>query len=412
MLFWIIAGGLLVLVVAILARSVVATQSADGGAEQDVSVYRDQLREVERDVARGVLTEDAAERTRLEISRRLLEADRKSGARYGTGPRALGIGVSAAIVVGVSVVTYVQIGAPGYPDLPLQHRISLLEEARAERPGQAAAEAQVTIRPTPPIQSEETLELVEQLRTILAARPDDLRGFRLLARNEAGLGNMVAAYRAQTRVIEILGPAQAAAEDYAVLGELMVLAAGGYVSPEAETAFLTALEREPRNGTARYYIGLMQAQAGRYDQVWSTWRRLLADSTPDAPWLEPILLQIEDISALAGDPTPLDQLSISSADSPGGLAGPTAEDIDASTDLTMQERISMIEGMVQGLADRLATDGGPPQEWARLITSLGVLGNTDAAFGVYSEAILVFAGDRGALDILDAAADQAGVNPG
>ena len=96
----------------------------------------------------------------------------------------------------------------------------------------------------------------------------------------------------------------------------------------------------------------------------------------------------------------------------GGLRGPSSDDIEAAGEMSMQDRIQMIQGMVQGLAERLGSEGGPPEEWARLITSLGVLGNTDAAFGVYSEAILVFEGDQGALDILNHAADQAGVNPG
>jgi cytochrome c-type biogenesis protein CcmH len=295
----------------------------------------------------------------------------------------------------------------------------MLEEARANRPSQADAEAQVAVRPAPQISGEEVEGLMTQLRTILVERPNDLRGHRLLMRNEAGLGNMVAAYGAQERVIAIIGPDAPPTElasELATLAELKVLAAGGYVSPEAEGILQTALERDPRNGTARYYMGLMYAQAGRFDLAWPTWRRLLADSTPDAPWLEPILLQIEDVSALAGDPTPLDELPIPRAEDAvvgtDGLRGPSEEDMNAAAEMSMQERLDMVQGMVQGLAERLASEGGPPEEWARLITSLGVLGNTDAAFGVYSEAILVFEGNRGALDMLDSAADQAGVNPG
>lgn len=416
MIFWLVAGATLLVVVGLLARTVFGADAEQSGAAQDMDVYRDQLREVEKDVARGVLTADAAERTRLEISRRLLEADRNTGIGHGVGPRSLAITLAAVIVVGITIVTYLQIGAPGYPDLPLKTRIAQLEDARASRPSQAVAEEQVTSRPAPQINAEDVSELMTQLRAILQQRPDDLRGHRLLVRNEAGLGNMVAAYTAQQRVIEILGVNEAPASEVATLAELMILAAGGYVSPEAEAVLQNALGRDPRNGTARYYTGLMYVQAGRYDLAWPTWRRLLADSTADAPWLEPILLQIEDVSALAGNATPLDQLPIPRADEPvtgtGGLRGPSSDDIEAAGEMSMQDRIQMIQGMVQGLAERLGSEGGPPEEWARLITSLGVLGNTDAAFGVYSEAILVFEGDQGALDILNHAADQAGVNPG
>jgi len=77
----------------------------------------------------------------------------------------------------------------------------------------------------------------------------------------------------------------------------------------------------------------------------------------------------------------------------------------------MTERMEMIEGMVGGLAERLATEGGPLPDWARLIQAYGVLGRLDAAAAVYAEAQLVFADDQTALDTLASAADRAGLNP-
>jgi cytochrome c-type biogenesis protein CcmH len=56
-----------------------------------------------------------------------------------------------------------------------------------------------------------------------------------------------------------------------------------------------------------------------------------------------------------------------------------------------EDRAAMIEGMVAGLADRLATEGGPPEDWARLITAFGVLGRREQAQAVYDEALTVFA---------------------
>jgi cytochrome c-type biogenesis protein CcmH len=71
--------------------------------------------------------------------------------------------------------------------------------------------------------------------------------------------------------------------------------------------------------------------------------------------------------------------------------------------------MEMIGGMVEGLSNRLATEGGPPQDWARLITSLAIMGNPDQALAVYTNAMEVFAGDPGAEDIIRAAGSQAGV---
>ena len=59
---------------------------------------------------------------------------------------------------------------------------------------------------------------------------------------------------AQRTVIALKGEA-ATGEDHAALAEVMILAAGGYVSPEAEAELTAALQRDPLNGTATYYAG-------------------------------------------------------------------------------------------------------------------------------------------------------------
>ena len=96
---------------------------------------------------------------------------------------------------------------------------------------------------------------------------------------------------------------------------------------------------------------------------------------------------------------------------PPDAPGPSAADIEAAAEMTPEERMQMIRGMVDGLAARLAEDGGSPQEWARLIGALGVLGDTGEASAIWTEAQTVFAGSPEALEIIRAAAVQAGVAP-
>ena len=69
----------------------------------------------------------------------------------------------------------------------------------------------------------------------------------------------------------------------------------------------------------------------------------------------------------------------------------------------------MIRGMVEGLALRLAEDGGPPEDWARLIGALGVLGETARARAIWDEARQAFADSPQALAAIRAAAERAGV---
>lgn len=409
MTFWIAAGGTSLLVALIILLAFRRPREADvPAAAYDLQVYRDQLKEVERDLERGVLNDVEAARARTEVSRRVLEADRALGGAVARDAKSSGMDqtwVALALVATLagSVYTYFQIGAPGYPDLPLATRIQMVEEARSTRPTQATAESSITVREAVPDQPGRAA-LVAQLREIMAERPDDPEGMALLASNEAALGNFSAAHDAQSRLIALLGDA-AQGQDFIDYAEMMVLAAGGYVSPEAERALLQGLALSPRNGTARYYAGLMYAQQGRPDLAFPIWRNLMADSRADAPWLEPIRLQIVDVAAMAGINTSLAELPQPGPASAAPILppGPTADDVEAAAGMTPEDRIAMIEGMVGGLAERLATEGGPPEDWAQLITAFTVLGRTDQATLIRDEALQVFADTPEAIAVIEAA---------
>lgn len=406
--FWILAGLASVVTLAILGYAlIVGRGDAQATATYDVQVYRDQLRELDRDLARGVIGAEEAQRARVEISRRLLDADRKAQAGTSTGmaPKNLtwaAFALSAALVVGGGLWIYADMGAPSYPDMPLKSRFAAAQEVRENRPNQAEAEAE---RPDwagpPPEAPADYLELVDRLRGAVADNPDDLQGQILLAQHEGALGNYRAAHEAMAAAIAIKG-ASATPEDYSQYADLLVLAAGGYVSPEAEAAVRAALQRNPRNQVALYYFGLMNAQTGRPDVAFRTWRDLLENSDPSEPWVAPILSEIDRLAALAGvDYTPPELAPT--------ISGPSAAEIADAEDMSPEERAEMIAGMVDRLMDRLATQGGPATDWARLIGALGVQGEHERAAAIWGEARDVFADRPDDLALIDAAAAEAGL---
>jgi cytochrome c-type biogenesis protein CcmH len=93
----------------------------------------------------------------------------------------------------------------------------------------------------------------------------------------------------------------------------------------------------------------------------------------------------------------------------GAAPGPDAASLEAAQDMTPEERADMVRGMVEGLAARLASQGGPAEDWARLISALGVLGENDRALAILSEAEQVFAAHLADLDTIRDAARRAGV---
>ena len=409
MVFWIVAFGVALVTVTLIALALLrggdaADAAAASETDPDLGVYRDQLRELDRDLARGVIAEDEAERARLEVSRRLLEADKAPARPAGEAPRGVTIAVAViagAATIGGALALYARLGAPGYPDMTIKSRLAMAEELRQARPAQAELEAPLIAAAPPPGTDPAYLDLVEKLRAAVAERPGDVRGLEFLASSEARLGNFAAARIAQEQLIAAKG-AGATSGDHAGLVDLMVLAAGGVVSPEAEAAIDATLLRDPKDPIARYYLGLLHAQTARPDLAFRQWDDLLQEGPPDAPWIAPIRGQIEQLAFLAGvndfalPPEP-------------GARGPSQADIAAAGDMTPEERQAMIRTMVAGLAERLASEGGPVEDWARLIRAYGVLGEPEKVAPVVAEARQVFAGDPEALAQVEAAARDAGV---
>lgn len=371
-----------------------------GPQDTDIDIYRDQLAEVDRDLARGVLDEAEAERTRTEISRRLLAADASTRRAAGDAPRTLSR--MAAVVCGLALLgaaggLYAALGAPGYGDVPRDLRLSVGEDRRANRPGQLEAEAAVDLPDTLDQFDEDTRGLIQSRRAATFERPDDLQAWTVLAQTEAAIGQYHRAARAQERVIALQG-ADVAVDDYERLLDLLVAGTRGYVSPEAETIALRVLQTTPDSEPALYYAGLMYAQNDRPDRAFSLWRRVIEGGSPGTLHYDFAASQINEVAAQLGIDYALPE-----------VRGPSAADLDAAQDMSPEDRRAMIEGMVGGLADRLATQGGPPQDWARLITSLMLIEQPEAAARVLAEAEAIFGGDVQAVTLIRRAASEAGL---
>lgn len=408
-MFWIICVALaLVVILAVMAPFLrQRSAAAEPTAAYDLRVYRDQLREVDRDLDRGVIDPTDAERLKIEIGRKVLEADRilKASSATGSGPGlALPLGILVAIVAG-GFWLYRDIGAPNMPDEPYAARIAAAQANSAARPSQDEAEAKAPKidAPTP---DPDYLALIEKLRTAVKERPDDETGLALLSEHEARLGNLIDARKAQQHLVELKGD-RTTTEEHARLAALMSEAAGGLITPEAEEQIVAALTLDPSNPQARYMAGMLQWQIGRPDRTFGLWASLLADGPEDAPWIAPIRAAIPTLAELAGRP---DYVAPEPAPA---LPGPDAGAMAAAKDMTPEDRQKMIEGMVEQLETRLATQGGTPEEWARLISSLVVLGRQDHAHAILGEAQTRFAATPEGLAIVNQAAEDAGlVTPG
>ncbi len=418
MMFWVSMAALTLVLLGWALIPMLRSNNSAGQrrASYDMQVFRDQLIEVDSDLNKGILTETEAQRSRAEISRRLLAAADAEQVETATknAPQWItqiaGLGIIGVIVIG-GFATYQSIGTPGARDFPLADNVALQAKMRedrealdADRPSQAEAEAISEERragmaegsfPGINTVNDEQNDLVNQLKQALLDRPDDLVGHQMLARNLASLQRFIEARQAQDTVIALLGD-DATAADHIAHAELMINAAGGYVSPEAFRALEKALVLDASNPRGRYFAGYTANQYGYPEQAYRLWAGLLEEGPEDAPWIPSIRAQIGAIAEAAG---------ITRPDVP---RGPSLQDIEAAGDMSADEQQEMIRNMVAGLASRLAIDGGSADEWARLIGAYGVLNETDRATAIWAEAQEVFREDDG-LEIIRAAAVSAGV---
>ncbi len=373
----------------------------------DLKFYKSQLSEIEKDIAKGAIGREEAEQIKVEISRRILKNKNQSLFKFSF--QSANSRLKFAFILGVfisflSFGLYSSLGSLGYFDFSQKNRIEAAKLLKETRPSQQEAWDALSDEKTINTPEGEMGEIITKLRKISQERPNDITGLRYLVRTEASLNNFENAAIAQMSLVKLLGE-QVLTEDLYQLAELMVISLNGYVSPEAEALFRKVLAKDDDNGGALYYLGLMYANLDRPDLSFEIWRKLLNRGPDDAPWVPLIRHQIMEVAWRAGKNRY--ELPPETKIPPNG---PTQADIEASDEMTADERQEMISNMVEGLASRLASEGGTSDEWARLIKALSVLGDSDRAQKIWAEAINIYNNSPADLRVINNIAKEIGIS--
>jgi len=319
-----------------------------GGSE--AAVYKDQLSEIDRDVAADMIGPTEAEAARVEISRRLLAA--VDGERDLPPQSNVKLRRSAAVsaLIGLpllAVAFYLWLGSPQLGDFPLAGRSQ-------------AADA-----------SQPLTNLVAQVEAHLEKNPTDGRGWNVLAPVLARLGRFDDAVSAYRNSIRYNGDG---AERRSDLGEALAGAAGGVVTSEAKAEFERAVALNADDPKANYFLGLAAEQDGRNVDAAAIWRTMLAKAPADAPW------------------RPLVQAALVRVGGPPAPALPDGA-MAAAKEMNEADRGAMIRGMVDRLATRLKQNGDDVEGWLRLVRAYMVMGDRDKAASAVTDARRAVAGD-------------------
>jgi len=345
--FWVVAGMLVLVTLAVLLRPLVSRVDGGAGRREDaVAMFRRQLGDIDAELGQSRLTPDEAAAARTEATRGMLAAADREGAEAALaapGTAELSWRVATAVsVAGLMPVAalgiYHAVGAPGAINP------SAATAATASAPHDVASLAAAA----------------NQLKARLEADPDHPEGWALLGRTMAKLARFPEAGEAYRRAIA-LAPDEPGL--HAELGEVLVLAAEGTVTPAA-AAELAKAGDDPR---ARFYSAEAALQRGDNAAARAALQALLADAPTDAPWRKIVAGRLAEIAP--GAPQAVGKTP----------AGPGAEDIAAAQSMSPEERQVMIRGMVERLAARLEANPDDREGWARLGHAYDVLGDTAKA---------------------------------
>jgi cytochrome c-type biogenesis protein CcmH len=329
----------------------------------DLAVYRDQLEEIERDRAAGLIGDHEAGAARVEVSRRLIgAADAQAQATAAVSKTAAiwhrrAVAIIALILLPLGAGgLYLAVGSPSLPGQPLWARGT---------------------------DSQSIDRLVAQVEDHLAGNPDDARGWEVIAPVYLRLGRFEDAVKARRSALRAGGET---AQRQADLGEALVASANGVVTGDAKAAFERAVALDAQDVKSRYFLGLAAQQDGRDADASSIWRSLLASAPPDAPWADFVRSELAKLGS-----------------------GPSAEQVAAANALPEDDRMAMIRGRVEQLSERLHNNGSDLRGWLQLMNSYMVLGEREKARAAVGDARHALASDPDKLRQIDLMAKQLGI---
>jgi cytochrome c-type biogenesis protein CcmH len=368
MLLWLMFAAMTAMVlVAVLRPAFRQPFVSSSEPAADLAVYRDQLADLEKQVARGQLDTNEHEALRHEISRRILRLKPTNTRETATGIKAATVGMAAAVGVPLlCLALYAQLGSPNVPSRPFRADPAQLANASAA-------------------------ELIARVEARLVTNPDDGRGWDAIAPIYFKLERFADASEAYGRAVRLLGESP---QRLAGFAEATVLANDGIVTEQARVAYQKLRVASPDRFEPRFWLALAQEQDGNKAVAAAEYRALLQAAPADISWRGMVEQRLAVVTKNAAS-----------------AKGPSDDDIKAAALLSEVDRTAMIIGMVDALAVRLKSNSADLDGWQKLIRSYVILKKPDLARAALTDARAKFVGNLSAITTLDDLARRLELRP-
>ncbi len=361
---WVLIGILAVIAIGALLYPLLKKPAASATrADYDLTIFQDQLKEVDRDIERGVMTLADADAARAEIQRRIAAAERAPQEALAADTKVRKRLTIAAVAVAVPVIAaliYMQVGMPN--------------------------SAQVA--------GGEIDKMVQQLADKVKQNPTDIEGVELLARTYNRLGKFPEAVQAYRQLLAM----EPSANNFSSYAEAVFFGAQGVMNKEAHDGFVRALALDRSEPRARFYLGLEQADKKQANNAIAIWRDLEATAPPDAPWLQMVKDQMAGVAKdnnvmpmtvtpkHAIDFIPPEEVALARVQASAPPTVKATRKPEPKPGEVTPEAQEKIKEMVAGLAKRLETSPDDYNGWLMLGRSYTVLKDFDAAKAAYDKA--------------------------
>jgi cytochrome c-type biogenesis protein CcmH len=281
--FWVLAALMSVLALAFVLVPLLRARGTAAGptsAQVNLEVLRSQRREIEADVASGVLPREArAEALEELVGRAEQDLAQAPAAMESVARRPWPAAIAVAIAVpALAFGLYARLGNPG-----------------------AAAEV-VSAKASQGLSDRDVVAMVDKLAVKVRERPDDVQGWALLARSTAALGRFDESVRAYEHLARLVPPDAGLLADWA---DALGMAQGQSLAGRPRELIEQALKIDPANHKALALAGTAAMDAGDYAASARYWNALAAqmpEGSADATQINAILAEVREKAAAAGKP--------------------------------------------------------------------------------------------------------------
>jgi cytochrome c-type biogenesis protein CcmH len=295
---FLLAGALFFVVPPLLGKRGRAADVSHG--ETNLSIYRDQLRELDQDLANGNIERLQYDAAKREIERRVLEEVEQEAdlAAASGGPKwTLAVGIAVAIPL-IAVPVYLGFGTPAALD----------PQKRAAQETGAGHEL------TP----QRLAAMVEQLKERLKSQPDDAEGWMMLAKTTGALGRYDDSANAYRQAVRLVPPDADLLADYA---DTLAMAQGRSLAGEPERLIDQALKVDPKHVKSLALGGTIAFEKQDYKKAATLWKRILEVVPPDAEFAERIRTSVAEAERKSGVKPSLAAASPAASGGDGSAAG-------------------------------------------------------------------------------------------